>query len=109
MDGNELKKWRTSRGLTQRKIGEWLGLAKSNSIYKIENGLRKISPAEELVLRDKMAMFDADEKSGRENFSFTDEEISIMARLAQKDGVNDPILWARMKIKAFLKASKAGK
>ncbi len=106
MDGKELKKWRTSRGLTQRKIGEWLGLAKNNSVYKIENGLRKISPAEELVLRDKMAMFDASKTQESANFNFTDEEISIMAKLAQKDGVADPILWARMKIKAFLRSIK---
>lgn len=102
MDGAKLKAWRIKNKLTQKQIGEWLGLAQNNAVYKIEKGLRKITVAEERILLEKMAMSESEISKVSHNFEFSDEEISKLTKLASADGVNDPILWARLKIKAYL-------
>ncbi len=103
MNGTELKNWREKHPeLTQKQVAEWLGLSGNNAVYKIEKGLRKIKPAEEKILRDMMAMYDAKVNPESTDFNFTPAEMSQMSRYAKTDGIADPKDWANLKIKAYL-------
>ena len=49
MTPEELREWRTSRGLTQKQLAELLGV-KQSSVSRWEDGKRKIPPFLKLAL-----------------------------------------------------------
>jgi|GEM_PF-5063986 len=96
-----LREWRLKHKLTQEQIGKVIGQP-AISIFKIEKGTRKITPAEKMLLDSFIRMTDSSVKNDDCEFTFTVKEWAKLKTLAEKDGFSDPQKWMEAKIRAFI-------
>jgi transcriptional regulator with XRE-family HTH domain len=105
MTPSNLKEWRQKHGLTQRQFAKIIGQGSGSVIFKIENGLREISPAEKILFTNYMELYDLQPNPGdSETLFFSPAEMSKVVAMARTDGFMDPNLWLAARIKLFVKA-----